>query len=816
MRENKTTGTAKRLWLFDVSTVRLLSFLLTVSLVFAAAPALVLAAETSASVPVVTNVTDTSAQISGNVVLNVEEGETFDVAGFAWAPTPSSPNAGIIPFYTYQNTYSTTLTGLSPNTKYYVRTFIKAKDRERVYSEEFSFTTQISSISATVEIATPTVTTLTPTSARVQSSFNVSNGTVAETGFVWSTAVSDPALGNQFSQSYIVTPADKSLGLEISNIGVGTVFYVKAYVKLSSGLVYYSAANTNTAQIGLAPTVTTVSAVYSAAGYIAAQGTATTSGSAPITERGFVYSTVNIQPTLNDVNNTSRIISSSSTAAQVFDATLPAVTGNIKYYVRAYAVNAYGAAYGNVAESLGVTPVPMVTTEKIENVTASGADITINVTSAGDSPVTEKGVIYSKTNARPELYAENAKSVAYQPPAGTAISAIGSVTMNITGLESNTVYYVRAYARNAQGTSYGEVRELSTGRNANVSTVGVANITATTATASGNVVSDSGYTIQERGFVISATQVIPALDATDVKKAPALTTGMGAYSVDLTELAPETKYYIRAYVKTTQTVSYGETQNFTTLTDTAAITVTFSLQDSTVVGTQVINITSGKTLSLVDLQTPFGFAVIDPGWKYTVKDSAAINVLVRTTAPVEKAYMKGDGSYQFAPNRRITRIEIAEMIYLLLEGTPRGAVSFSDIPVNYQYADALSFVVASRYMQGDAGMFRPNNVITRAEVATVLCNVFSLTGDSEINQFSDVTNHWGRPYINIAAQNKLVSGRGGGIFDPDAPITKAESSKMFAEAAKRSLQPLGSAQFVDVPATEWYYPYIMNAAVPEI
>jgi hypothetical protein len=797
-----------------------------VATVTAPAPALATAVQPQPPTLTVTAVTDTSISLNVAVTFEANNG-TFEFAGVAWATASQASNAGIVPFNYLSNDgrYSTTLTGLTPNTPYYIRACIKAIGTERVYSIEEVVSTTTATTNVSVDLTQPTVTALTTTTARVQSQFTLSaNAVVAETGFVWSSAVSDPTVGGQYAFNQAVPPSgNNTLNLEIQNISPGTVFYVKAYAKLqNSNVIFYSAASTNTGQILMAPTVVTSGAVYNSTGVIYANGSATQTSGSTIAERGFVFSTVNIMPTLNDMSNTSRIISNSALTNQSFEGTLSPVVSNVKYYVRAYAINGYGAGYGNVIEVTAISSTPGVRTTAVNNITASGADITFELTSPGDSAVTEKGLVYSKTNTAPELYNEASKYEAYQPPAGTAVSALGAAAMNLSGLEANTVYYVRAYARNAHGTGYGETREVLTGKDAAVTTVGVTDLAATTATASGNVVTDNGYTIQERGFVYSSVQAVPVLGEKDVLKAPASGNGLGAYTVALADLTPETRYYLRAFVRTTQTTSYGETREFTTPRDELIITVTYTLQNGTPVSRQTINAAMGADLGLVDLQPPYGYAVLDPNWKYAVKGPAEVNVLIKTTAPVEKPYMQGDGNYTFAPNRRITRIEVANMIYLLLEGTPRGALNFTDIPANYPYADALSFVVGSGYMQGDSpggtGQFRPNGTITRAEFAVTLCNVFGLSGDRDANQFTDVENHWGKVYVNVAAQNGAISGRGGGIFDPQGTTTKAEACKMFSIAARRSLQPLGTLEFTDVtpsdPVIGWAYPYIMNAAIP--
>lgn len=88
--------------------------------------------------------------------------------------------------------------------------------------------------------------------------------------------------------------------------------------------------------------------------------------------------------------------------------------------------------------------VPVVTTSSVTNITYNSATGGGNVTSVGGAPVTARGICWS-TNANPTI------ADAHTTEAGTT----GVFTSQMTGLQYNTLYYVRAYATNAQGTGYG-------------------------------------------------------------------------------------------------------------------------------------------------------------------------------------------------------------------------------------------------------------------------------------------------------------------------------------------------------------------------
>ena len=136
---------------------------------------------------------------------------------------------------------------------------------------------------------------------------------------------------------------------------------------------------------------------------------------------------------------------------------------------------------------------PTLATSVVGNITSSSAVVTSKVLTNGESSITERGVVYS-TSPNPTTADRKVQSG----------NGIGDFTCTLTSLSPGTTYYVRSYAVNGVGVAYGE--EISFKTLANLPTIGassVSNITSSSATISGSVLSDGGSAVTERGVVYS-------------------------------------------------------------------------------------------------------------------------------------------------------------------------------------------------------------------------------------------------------------------------------------------------------------------------
>lgn len=183
-------------------------------------------------------------------------------------------------------------------------------------------------------------------------------------------------------------------------------------------------------------------------------------------------------------------------------------------------------------------------------------------------------------------------------------------------------------------------------------------------------------------------------------------------------------------------------------------------------------------------------------------------------------YMGGYGNGLFGPNDNMTRAQVARMFYnLLLEKDVPVTVSFTDVPADAWYAEAVNTLASLGVIKGIGdGQFAPNRTITRAEF-TVIAMRFANVSADVTNPFTDIaTNDWYYTAVTSAVSYGWINGYSDGSFRPQATITRAEVvtivNRMLNRTADRNFVDSNvTAQFDDVPNTYWAYYNIMEATI---
>ncbi|MBR3915294.1 MAG: carboxypeptidase regulatory-like domain-containing protein, partial [Bacteroidales bacterium] len=386
---------------------------------------------------------------------------------------------------------------------------------------------------------------ITTNSAILKGSINIENKSFAERGFIL-------YIDEATSTKYVVSGNDMGeYSHQVMNLGDGQTYRYEAYMICNDETIYGGEITFTTEQIPdpESPIVTTADVTDITQTTAVSGGNVTDDGGASVTARGVCWSTSQ-NPTISD-NHTS-----DGNGTGSFTSNLTNLTANTTYYVRAYATNENGTSYGEQKSftTLQNIELPTVTTADVTDITQNTAVSGGNVTDDGGAAVTARGVCWSK-DPNPTIdnsFISNGN--------GT-----GSFTIEISGLTSATTYYVRAYATNSEGTSYGEQKTFTTLQYIQLPTVTttiVTNVTSTTATSGGNVTDDGGATVTARG-VCWSTSPDPTID--DNKTSDG--NGTGAFTSQLTNLTHSTTYYIRAYATNSEGTSYGDQKYFSTLSD---------------------------------------------------------------------------------------------------------------------------------------------------------------------------------------------------------------------------------------------------------
>ena len=481
----------------------------------------------------ITEITATSAKGGGDVTdqgaSNVTE------RGICWGTSHNPTTAGThASSGTGAGSYTVNMTNLTPNATYYVRAYA-TNAQGTAYGAEVSFT----ALEGLPVVLTLDMTDITSTTAKGHGKVTDQGGSaVTERGVCWGTSHNPTTAGIHGSSG----TGTGNFSVELTNLAPGTTYYVRAYATNSAGTAYGSE-KTLTTDANL-PTVTTGEVSNITQTTARGSGNVTNEGGAIVTERGICWGTSH-NPTTAGAHG------SSGTGTGTFSVELTDLAPGTTYYVRAYATNSAGTAYGSEKTLTTQATLPTVTTGEVSNITQTTAQGSGNVTNSGGANVTERGVCWS-TSHNPTISGSHAYN-------GTGT---GSYTVNMTGLTANTHYYVRAYAKNSAGVSYGNEVDFTTAQNVSaptVTTTQVTNVQQTTATGGGNVTNSGGATVTERGICWS-TNHNPTTSGSHANSG----TGTGSFTVNMTGLTSNTTYYVRAYAINSAGTSYGSEVSFTT------------------------------------------------------------------------------------------------------------------------------------------------------------------------------------------------------------------------------------------------------------
>ncbi|WP_456277576.1 C40 family peptidase [Bacillus sp. AK128] len=153
----------------------------------------------------------------------------------------------------------------------------------------------------------------------------------------------------------------------------------------------------------------------------------------------------------------------------------------------------------------------------------------------------------------------------------------------------------------------------------------------------------------------------------------------------------------------------------------------------------------------------------------------------------EENLVIGYAGSQFKPNDYITRAEVAAYLaqYLELNLANRSSI-FNDVSSKYWAVGTVNALYKEGYVKGSNGNYNPEGTLTRDQMAALLTRVFNLKSASTPISFSDVSiSHWAYNDIQSLAASGITVGYPDQSFRPDEPVTRAQFAAFLYRAIKK-------------------------------
>ncbi len=289
------------------------------------------------------DISETSAKVTSTIL---DLGAGIEEHGHCWSKNPvleygdddvEIKEEGKV---TRVGAYNSNISGLEPETKYYIRAYIKNGNEIKHSERGPSFTTSSTPISLPV-VTTDPAQNISVNEATVTGNIeDLGTGatSVSEHGHCWSTTNTLPTVNDYKT----LLGAKTSTGVFMStleSLSSGTTYYVRAYATNPAGTAYSNHISFTTPEDITVPTVTTAPVTEITHNSAVSGGNVISDGGAAVTARGVCWNT-SPNPTLINSSTTD------DTGTGDYTSNLTNLTSNTTYYVRAYATNSVGTAYG--------------------------------------------------------------------------------------------------------------------------------------------------------------------------------------------------------------------------------------------------------------------------------------------------------------------------------------------------------------------------------------------------------------------------------------------------------------------------------------
>ena len=332
---------------------------------------------------------------------------------------------------------------------------------------------------------------------------------------------------------------------QIDNLTSGETYYIAAYAINTKGTAYGDVITLTTpANI---PTVETAPITQITKTRASSGGTVSDSGGNDVIERGLCWG-LNAPVTID-----SNTLINDGIGEGTYSSSLTGLLSGTRYFVKAYAKNASGVGYGEQLEFTTDADIPDVSSTLVSSLSPTVIRALGELNNDGGAMLTSYGFVCASNSNTPTIGDKKLEI-------GNTVE--GVFTADISELLPDTKYHIRAYATNAMGTAYGDVLSVTTKNgNPTVYTLSATTTDSNSAKTTGRIDSDGGAPLTSYGFVYSKQNNNPNLGD---EKVTLGTSANGEFEANLSELQPETTYYVRAFATNEITTAYGNVKTFTT------------------------------------------------------------------------------------------------------------------------------------------------------------------------------------------------------------------------------------------------------------
>ena len=484
------------------------------------------------------SVSGRSAIFNGSITY--EGDPVYTEKGFVYGTEPSpvvSSDAKIVVEGNSSGDFSVPVKNLNLDQTYYVRAYVR--QRANIYESENTFYSQ-ETVSFALKTTKPSVSAYDISSPNIEAKSVVLNGTIvnvgepnySEKGFVYSESPS-PTISDNIL--WVEGTSSGSFSAPLTGLNLDKTYYVRAYVKQLDE-TYYSEECIQFSLETVYPEsqMTEISECSYSGRYAKLSGEVTNTGTPAYSRRGFVYG-FSSNPKIE--NDKYQYVTGSGIGA--FSLYLSDLILDKQYFVRIFTEQEGDVIYSTNELNFTLSPVwtrlGVISVSEVEN---TSAKIACSIAEIGDPSYSEKGFVLNNSG-NPDIDINLKRIVAEG-------SGSGDFSARFTGLDANTIFYVKAYVKQNGQVFYSSEATFKTGKKSSVvNTNAASQVLYTSARLNATVSSVGDPVYDRRGFYYSTNSNPTASNSTiTLENANA----QGDYSLDLNNLTEGTTYYYRAYV----------------------------------------------------------------------------------------------------------------------------------------------------------------------------------------------------------------------------------------------------------------------------